>query len=182
MKKLLLIIDAQNDFVTGSLAVEGSKEAMSRLNDYILDNIEDIQMIMFTKDWHPANHISFVENGGQWPKHCVINTEGSSILPELLRAAALIFGIFIVHKGIHPDKEEYSAFTEPNANVLKALDGANIIEVAGIAGDFCVHDSVVDLINLGYKDKLVICKEYIASTDGGEKLDKLINDYNLKCK
>ena len=35
MKSILLIVDPQNDFITGSLAVEGAKEKMMKLADYI---------------------------------------------------------------------------------------------------------------------------------------------------
>ena len=84
MKNVLLIVDPQNDFITGSLAVEGAKEKMMYLSDYI--NSVEYDYIFITMDTHPENHMSFKENGGIWPKHCVAGTNGWCI-PEYLSNA-----------------------------------------------------------------------------------------------
>ena len=39
--------------------------------------------IVVTQDFHPANHCSFVEQGGVFPPHCVQNTEGVNVYPKL---------------------------------------------------------------------------------------------------
>lgn len=60
MDKILLIVDPQVDFISGSLAVEGAKEALASA----LQNGEiDCDYVMVTKDFHPSNHCSFKENG-----------------------------------------------------------------------------------------------------------------------
>lgn len=69
MDKILLIVDPQVDFISGSLAVEGAKEKMDALTDALLDGDIDCDYVMVTKDYHPSNHCSFKENGGQWPIH-----------------------------------------------------------------------------------------------------------------
>lgn len=66
MDKILLIVDPQVDFISGSLAVEGAKEKMDALTDALLDGDIDCDYVMVTKDYHPSNHCSFKENGGQW--------------------------------------------------------------------------------------------------------------------
>ena len=57
---MLLIVDPQNDFISGSLAVEGAAEIIPVLNKYI----EKIPSIAVSRDWHPEGHSSFVEQGG----------------------------------------------------------------------------------------------------------------------
>lgn len=79
MDKILLIVDPQVDFISGSLAVEGAKEKMDALASALQNGEIDCDYVMVTKDFHPSNHCSFKENGGQWPPHCVKGTTGSCI-------------------------------------------------------------------------------------------------------
>ena len=53
MKKVLVIVDPQNDFITGSLAVEGAKEKMEKLTEYLSDNLYN--EVMITMDSHPSD-------------------------------------------------------------------------------------------------------------------------------
>jgi hypothetical protein len=72
----LIIIDPQNDFVKGSLAVPGAEEAMNNIIKFIEDHKQDLGYIAVTLDWHPLSHCSFKEFGGSWPPHCVQYSEG----------------------------------------------------------------------------------------------------------
>lgn len=83
MDKILLIVDPQVDFISGSLAVEGAKEKMDALASALQNGEIDCDYIMVTKDFHPSNHCSFKENGGQWPPHCVKGTAGSCVYAPL---------------------------------------------------------------------------------------------------
>ena len=82
IKKILMVVDCQYDFYNpeGSLYVgNGADELPSKIAN-IIDKFDGV---VFTLDWHPSNHCSFKENGGQWPKHCVKYTKGAS-LPDIL--------------------------------------------------------------------------------------------------
>ena len=85
MKKVLIIVDPQNDFITGTLAVNGAKEKMLKLTEYIAMNSMNYDNIMVTLDSHPEDHCSFKENGGIWPKHCVMYNNGWA-MPEYLQS------------------------------------------------------------------------------------------------
>ena len=67
MKRMLMIIDPQIDFISGSMAVEGAAEKMDALIKYIEKMDGKYACKAVTLDWHPFNHCSFEENGGQWP-------------------------------------------------------------------------------------------------------------------
>ena len=54
MDKILLIVDPQVDFISGSLAVEGAKALASALQNGEID----CDYVMVTKDFHPSNHCS----------------------------------------------------------------------------------------------------------------------------
>ena len=78
--KTLIVVDVQNDFMPGgSLPVpDGDKVA-----DYVNDIINNYDVVVFSKDWHPDNHCSFDKNGGPWPTHCVQQEEGSELIKSL---------------------------------------------------------------------------------------------------
>ena len=65
MRTLLLIIDPQVDFISGSLPVPGAKEAMDKLAEWIKNDPREFTDIIVTLDSHLPNHISFNSNW-QW--------------------------------------------------------------------------------------------------------------------
>ena len=86
----LIIIDVQNDFLPGgSLAVPKGEEVVPILNQYLALFQEAALPVFATRDWHPSNHCSFVEQGGPWPPHCVAGTTGAAFVRELLLPAAV---------------------------------------------------------------------------------------------
>lgn len=175
-KRVLLIVDPQNDFISGSLAVPGATEAMDRLTEYIKTNGYVYNNIIVTQDAHPLSHCSFESNGGIWPVHCVKDTEGYEVYKPLKDELDRLNNVTYILKGENENKEEYSAFHDPNFRPF-ALDREEYehmqIEVCGIAGDFCVKTSIEDLVK-NYPDYFIAIRErFIASIDGGEALNKL---------
>jgi nicotinamidase/pyrazinamidase len=84
----------------------------------ITEQFDNVDVIVFTRDWHPENHSSFVEPGlnpeyrdGSWPKHCVQGTPGAEI-DDTTWEAALNTGkpVLLVHKGFVHEIEAYSGF------------------------------------------------------------------------
>lgn len=180
MKNILLIIDPQNDFITGSLTVPGALEAMQRLTQ-ALPRME-LQGIYTTSDEHPLHHCSFVEQGGEWPPHCVQGSIGAEIFAPLMGAITDYCKQHTIEhhhlpKGMKQDQDEYSSFAH---QVPAAFAEAAKIYVAGIAGDVCVHTSVSDLIAHGYGSRLVLLTEACPSLDGGNKLHFLITTKQLQ--
>lgn len=182
--KTLLIVDPQNDFITGTLAVPGAKEKMMKLAEYIEESKYD--EIWITMDSHPEDHCSFKENGGIWPKHCVEYTNGWEI-PEYLQADFENFTpILPLLKGTEPDKEEYSIFDNNDDGYrIKERLGRHIdkgkvtIDICGIAGDFCVLETLKGLLQQLSPRYVKVLTQYTASIDGGEKLMNYIKENNL---
>ena len=63
MKKLLLIVDPQVDFITGTLPVGGAAEAMDALATYVKEHGDEYIVKIATSDWHPYHHCSFADDG-----------------------------------------------------------------------------------------------------------------------
>ena len=81
----LIIVDGQNDFITGTMSVKGAKNAMEEIKKFIKNHRKEIIKIMFTVDWHPYIHMSFKKFGGLCPQHCVQYPPGACIEPKLLK-------------------------------------------------------------------------------------------------
>ena len=80
----LLIVDVQRDFCPGgALAVPDGDAVVPVLNQWI-DAAKDAGAVVFaSRDWHPPDHVSFQDQGGPWPSHCVAETDGASFHPDL---------------------------------------------------------------------------------------------------
>jgi len=147
--KTLLIVDAQKDFMPGgSLAIPDGDHIVPFINKII----PDYDLVVWTKDWHPANHCSFKDNGGIWPEHCVQMTKGSELHTELCVKS----GEFVVTKGRNPKFDSYSAFKDDGGHPtgLSGLlygKGIKEIDVCGLAFEYCVKFSAIDAIKDGLK-------------------------------
>ena len=172
MKKLLLIVDAQYDFINGSLPMDGAEKAMNALGAY-LEKIPKgmYDNIVLTADFHTWEHVSF----GQWPVHCVAHTHGAAIWQPVLEAAYhSCKKTTVLTKGTLKTKEEYSILKNSvsRRKLLPLLDAADQVDVCGIAGDICVLDTLKDLVAAGYKEKLNVLRPFCPSLDGGKALEE----------
>ena len=185
MRRMLLIVDPQYDFITGSLAVAGAEEAMNSLANYITDNDGKYEVKVLTADSHPANHMSFVENGGLWNAHCIEGTPGAAIWQPLMRALLSTSGdTILLKKGTDTATEEYSIFKNSDAAVrIKEIirrHGIDIIDLCGIAGDVCVLDTLNDGRRLLGDGMFNVLTDYSPSIDGGASLQSAINSLQEK--
>jgi nicotinamidase/pyrazinamidase len=147
----LLIVDLQNDFVTGTLAVPGAEEVIAPINGLVRAFAARGLPVFASRDWHPADHRSFEPQGGTWPVHCVAGTAGAELVPEL----ELPSGAVYVDKATEREAEAYSALSgTPLADQLRAL-GVRRVFVAGLATDYCVVNSVRDLAGLGFEPVVI---------------------------
>jgi nicotinamidase/pyrazinamidase len=106
--------------------------------------------------------MSFVNNGGRWPAHCIQSTDGANIHPavELNKDKD-----FIVHKGTDSKYESYSAFYNSKeigskSTLHNILEENNIssLYVCGVGAEFCVYSTLLDAIKdkqIGYKCYLI---------------------------
>jgi nicotinamidase/pyrazinamidase len=143
----LIVTDIQNDFLPGgSLPVKEGDQIVPVINEYLRVFKSVKAKIFASRDWHPANHMSFKAQGGPWPPHCIQNTEGAKFhyslkLPE---------DVVIVSKATDPAKEAYSVFE--GTGLIETLKTAEIqrLFVGGLTTDYCVKESVLQARKLGY--------------------------------
>lgn len=148
----LLVVDVQNDFCPGgALAVPEGDQVVPVLNEWIRAAGEAGVPVVASRDWHPAGHCSFAEQGGPWPVHCVQDTEGAAFHPDLgLPADALV-----ISKGQAPERDNYSAFDDTGLADMLRERGVERVWVGGLAQDVCVRATVLDACEAGFETHLV---------------------------
>ncbi len=147
-ESLLLLVHPQNDFCPGgALPVPGGDEIIPLINKYIQHFVSQGSSLVATRDWHPANHCSFVEQGGPWPPHCIQGSRGAQFHPDL----RLPPGMMIVSGATNPKQEAYSGFDGTSLEERLEDLGVNTLYVVGLATDYCVKQTVLDACKLGFR-------------------------------
>lgn len=146
MAEALVIVDFQNDFTPGgALAVAEGDRIAERLNELAAD--PRFELVIATRDWHPEDHGSFVEQGGTWPVHCVQDTEGAELNAALDRSRLDI----VLDKGQDPGTEGYSGFDGTQLEQLLRERGIERLTVVGLATDYCVKHTALDALAAGFE-------------------------------
>jgi len=155
----LVIVDVQGDFVTGSLAVPGGAEVIPPLNRAAAAFAARGLPVIATRDWHPDDHVSFHEQGGPWPPHCVAGTPGAGAAEGLELPA----GTEIVDKADTAAMDVYSPFAGTDfADDLRAR-GVRRLVVGGLATDYCVLNTVTDALAEGFD--VVVLDDAVRAVD-----------------
>jgi nicotinamidase/pyrazinamidase len=145
MNRALLIIDFQNDFVPGGALPVPDGDAIAPRVAELLDSGE-FELVVATRDWHPADHNSFAAQGGPWPPHCVQGSEGAELHPSLDRAKVDV----VIDAGYRPELEGYSGFEETELERVLRDHGVDSITVIGLATDYCVRATALDALGRGF--------------------------------
>lgn len=164
MKRALILVDIQNDFIPGgALAVaEGDKVVP------VANRVQSaFDLVVATQDWHPRDHGSFASqhlgkkpgdvidlNGIAqvlWPDHCVQGSNGAEFHPKLDRSR--IAQVF--RKGVDREIDSYSAFFDNGhrrgTGLAEYVRSRHLTDVyiAGLATDYCVKFTALDARTLG---------------------------------
>lgn len=166
----LLIVDVQNDFLPGgNLAVPEGDQIIPVINDLQ----KKFQLVVASRDWHPANHGSFASNHegkevGEvielngleqilWPDHCIQGSPGAELSPLLNQN----FIQRVIFKGTDSRVDSYSAFFDNGHKIQTDLHDylqkkeVKRLFITGLAADVCVYFTVKDALELGYDTFLI---------------------------
>jgi nicotinamidase/pyrazinamidase len=146
MAHALIIVDYQNDFARpdGALSVPGGEEIAAPINAHAASG--DYDLVLATRDWHPRDHGSFAAQGGPWPEHCVQDTDGAALHPDLDTAPIDA----IVDKGTDPGTDGYSGFDATGLAQRLRDDGVDAVTIVGLATDYCVRNTALDALREGF--------------------------------
>ena len=82
--KHFIVIDMQNDFCTGALANEDAVAIIPRIKAELQAAKAEKANIIFTRDTHSEDYLETGEGKHLPVKHCIQNTKGWEIVPELM--------------------------------------------------------------------------------------------------
>ncbi len=152
----LIVVDVQNDLAPGgALGIEGGDD----LGGAIREAAATADLVVATRDLHPADHLSFTERGGPWPAHCVEGTPGA----ELHASVAGIEYDRVQDKGVDSEREAYSAFGgTPLASWLRER-GVGRLLVAGLPADHGVRATALDGLREGFQ--VTVLTDAVAALD-----------------
>jgi nicotinamidase/pyrazinamidase len=177
----LVVVDLQNDFADprGSLHVPEGEAVVGVVNDQIVAARAAGALVVYTQDWHPADTPHFAKDGGTWPVHCVHDTWGAELHPDLRVEGER------VRKGTGGE-DGYSGFTvadpttgDTSPTALHDLLDARGIErvvVVGLATDYCVRETALDAVRLGYATSVLragVRPVEVEAGDGQRAIDEM---------
>lgn len=174
MRTATLIVDVQADFLPGgALAVADGDEVIKPF-EHLVQSGEAGDLVICSRDWHPADHLSFASATGQrkldaawqglWPDHCVAGTPGAELDPRIAALADWVFD-----KATVADQEAYSAFSgTPLATQLREA-GIGRLLIGGLATDYCVLNTALDALREGFEVVLLTDAVRAVDPEGGRR-------------
>lgn len=162
MKRLVLVIDTQADFMNadGALAVNEAETLIAPLTDYLRGlQAEDVAGVLFTFDTHDAALYPLSPEAALFPPHCLRDTGGwANVLDPVVVDAAI--PTWRLEKGV------FDMWSEPGLLVERIADGTTIdreaffaqqraagvgtATVVGVAADYCVRWAIAGLVARGF--------------------------------
>lgn len=125
-KKALIVIDMQNDFVTGCLGTPEARAILPRVTEKIADRRAQFWDVLLTQDTHPDNYLQTREGRTLPVEHCIRGTPGWEICPEVKKACG---GAPVFEKG---------TFGSPELAQYVRDAGYTKLELIGVCTDICV--------------------------------------------
>lgn len=145
-KRLLIVVDMQNDFVYGSLANPMAEAIIPT----IVEEINASNFIIFTRDTHHENYLQTSEGKKLPIKHCIKETEGWQIVEPLMNH---VYSTTIPFDFVN--KETFGLHSWDNyPNFISQYDE---IELVGTCTDICVVSNALILKSI-YPEKKIVVK------------------------
>ena len=153
MKKLLVVVDYQNDFVNGALGFEKALLLEDGIADKILEFESNDDDVVFTLDTHYEDYMETVEGQNLPVKHCIKNTFGHEVYGSVKNMSL-----------VHPNFEK---LTFGSSKLFEYLKDNNYDEVylCGVVTNICVISNAVVCKTALPNAKIFIYKDLVASND-----------------
>ncbi len=161
MKKCLVIVDYQNDFVNGALGFEGAQSLEPLILSRIKEARVNLEDVIFTKDTHDSNYLKSYEGINLPVEHCILNTEGHDLYGKIKYEVLPIDCVF--NKSTFPSLDLALHMKD------KQYDE---IEICGLVSNICVISNVVMVRSALPNSKIIVDYKLTKSFD---------NELNDKC-
>lgn len=153
MKKVLVVVDYQNDFVDGSLGFNQSENIAKEVYSLVAKSIKEKDLVVFTKDTHGSEYLQTREGRFLPVEHCIRGTKGHDLFGQLN-----VFEDLIDPNVIILEKDNFGSEKLCDA-IEDAFSGApEQIDFCGVVTNICVLSNVV-LCMTRFKEAEIIVHE-----------------------
>ncbi|QIK69874.1 cysteine hydrolase [Erysipelothrix sp. HDW6C] len=157
MRKLYLVVDVQNDFVTGSLGFKKAERVVAAIEKKLL-NLRADDALIFTRDTHHEDYLQTQEGLHLPVEHCIKGTKGWEIVDALQPYVSRAEQIF--------DKPTFGSH---ELGVYLHNNSFDEIEIMGLVSNICVISNAVIAKAALPEARIVVDRMCTSSAD--EKLD-----------
>jgi nicotinamidase-related amidase len=133
MAKVLVVVDMQNDFLTGALKNDEGVKVIPYIKEKLAHVHHEDTIVCFTRDTHFGDYLDTEEGRNLPVSHCIYGTEGWQITEELnpVKDGALPLGTYIFDK-VTFGSQQLASFLSENAGRIEE------VELVGVCTDICV--------------------------------------------
>ncbi len=149
MKKIIIVVDMINDFVTGKLGSPRAQKIVPDVAALLRKARKQGIQVIYLRDAHSATD----KEMGIWGQHAMKDTPGSEIIPELKPEK----------NDIVIEKKWYSGFVDTELPAILKKMGADTLIFVGVSTDICVQNNVAHAYFSGYRT--VVPEDCTASID-----------------
>lgn len=150
MRKVLIVVDYQKDFVDGSLGFNQSENIAGNIYTLVANNLRDGNLVIFTKDTHSENYLSTREGKFLPVEHCIKGTDGHKLFGQLS----------VFEDKIHPNVIVLEKDTFGCKDLCQSIEEAfggepDVIELCGVVTNICVISNIV-LCQTHFKNSRIV--------------------------
>ena len=149
MKKIILVVDMINDFITGKLGSLRAQKIVPNIVALLKKARKQGIQVIYLKDAHSANDKEL----DIWGEHAMKDTKGSEIIPELRPE----------RNDIVIEKKWYSGFVDTELPAILKKMGAESLIIVGVSTDICIQNNVGHAYFSGYRT--IVPRDCTASID-----------------
>ena len=131
MNKLLVVVDMQNDFITGSLGTKEAEAIVNNVRNKIKAYRENQDEVVYTRDTHGPNYLETMEGNNLPVVHCIEGTWGWELETHIEKTRLLGDKVFDKKTFGSTELGEYIAHKFKEDNDLE-------VELVGLCTDICV--------------------------------------------
>ena len=153
MKKALVVVDYQKDFVDGALGFLAAENIANRIYNLVAKAMANRDFIVFTKDTHYENYLDTREGKFLPVPHCIKGTEGHNLYGRLVD-----FEDVVTPNAVILEKETFGS-DRLCETIEEAFSGEpDVIEFCGVVTNICVISNVI-LCQTHFKNAKIVVHE-----------------------
>lgn len=159
MKKILVVIDYQNDFVNGALGFKKAERLELGIYDKANKYLENGDKVLFTYDTHNEDYLETREGKNLPVMHCIKGTDGHKLFGKINEFLS-------AENTLHLEKEGFGIAPKDMLNIVdKVGEDISEIELIGVVTNICVISNIVMLQSQYRNADIIVDASLCASFD-----------------